>query len=253
MPERILLDVSPFNPYLLKDHSLLLKGAEKHFFDSVIFLILKDETDFEAKEKLISAALKGDFALPYRYLEAEDAEKGIRKAVEEAKGKEIYLEAPVLTKEEKDDLLRAFKGLKEYKDEEESLDKEEYLAREKEVREGRSFYLPFSEIQVLLEDKMYFVPQVLPYYKERRYQHCLRVGQVAFQIATMNKKDPYQAYLASYYHDITRAGAKTAYEKRAIEEEGKFFKNRQVPSWVLHQFTAPMLLSDEFHLQDHEV
>ncbi|MCI2068887.1 MAG: bis(5'-nucleosyl)-tetraphosphatase (symmetrical) YqeK [Bacilli bacterium] len=254
MAEKVLLFVSSFDPYLLTDHLILLNGVKNKAFTRVNFLVKKDKTPFKEKEKLIKAAVDGLSGLTYSIEEYEELEKGIEKKRLEGSGDFYYLYAPILSIEEKKKLTASYKGLKEYScGLEDSLSQEEYLKRQEEIRLGRSFLLPLASIKVLLEEKMYFVPQVLPYYKERRYQHCLRVGEVAFNIALKNHLDPYKAYLASYYHDITRAGAKLSYEKRAKEEEGQYFKNCEVPSWVLHQFTAPMLLKEEFHLEDEEV
>jgi predicted HD superfamily hydrolase involved in NAD metabolism len=136
------------------------------------------------------------------------------------------------------------------------LEGEDLKEEEERIRQGLSFRLAKSSLDYLISHGMYFVKKTVPFYKPTRYAHALRVAELAFAIAQANRLSPgeqFKAYQAGYFHDLTRAGAKERYNKAAAELYGNLFQDGLIPAWALHQFTAPMVLKEEFGLTDEEV
>jgi nicotinate-nucleotide adenylyltransferase len=133
------------------------------------------------------------------------------------------------------------------------LNGEEKDISSSKIRLGQDYSMDLTTIDFIEENSLYYVPKVRPYMKPRRYEHAKSVAHLAYQIAEANHLDPYKAYMAGYLHDITRKGTKECYNRKAEELYKSYFPNGLLPSWAYHQFTAPMVLKDDFQIEDEEV
>lgn len=133
-----------------------------------------------------------------------------------------------------------------------SLLKEGEIEEEK-ARLGQEFRLSLSVITWILAHRLYFVDKVLPYYKNTRYQHALRVSYTAYKIAMSNRKDACKAFLAGYYHDITRMQAPYKVKREVEAEIAPHFQGLTPPSWIYHQFTGAIVAKEDFHILDEGV
>ncbi len=119
--------------------------------------------------------------------------------------------------------------------------------------EGREFHFPLIELNFFTQYQLFFASKVRKMVNLHRYLHMISVANNAFNVANNNQVDPYIAYMAGYYHDITRENKISEnYFKEVDEKFAKYFKGK-IPLFLYHQFTAPLYLEKEYKINNKEV
>lgn len=104
-----------------------------------------------------------------------------------------------------------------------------------------------------IEEWIYFFSQEVPNeITATRWEHCLRVANIAENLAKINKHEfPRKAYLVGIIHDITK--------QKKIEFHLNLFQQFQfkipldLPEEAYHAYSAPMFLRKQYHFDDEEM
>ena len=120
-----------------------------------------------------------------------------------------------------------------------------------EVRNLHTLDIPSYVRERIENERLYFVAKLQKYMSERRLLHSISVADLSYYIALRSKVEhPEKAYIAGMVHDI----AKNVKDETARRLLAKFKPEyASFPVWTYHQFLAPMLVKEEFGLEDPQV
>lgn len=97
---------------------------------------------------------------------------------------------------------------------------------------------------------LYLEIRLKPFMDDKRYQHCLNVGEMAAELAKNNNIDPQRAKVAGTLHDITKRWENdkqiaylTKYDKTLLNE----------PKPVWHAYTGAFHLKYDWLIDDEEI
>lgn len=117
-----------------------------------------------------------------------------------------------------------------------------------DIRKGESYQSPPSVLKYMMEKGLYLEEMMKYQLSEKRYQHVLRVSELALEIGQVHGLNRDKLYLASMYHD----------RYREIDSEisrslvPKFWRNRY-PAAFDHAYLAADDLSRHYYIKDNDV
>ena len=122
------------------------------------------------------------------------------------------------------------------------------------IQKGICFYTSISILKYITEYKRYFALDVIKYLSKSRYEHVLRVANISYKIALSNNIDPYKAYQAGYFHDLTRNNSLfLQYKDKVDKKYSKYFPKNIIQDFMYHQFTCEYALKDIFNITDEDI
>lgn len=122
-----------------------------------------------------------------------------------------------------------------------------------DIREMRSVDLPLYVLAYILEHDLYFAKVVRKYYSYERYKHVCSSAMTACLMAMMNENvhiDFYQAFVASYLHDLGKEVRSSVQEEIM---ETKFYEFKDMPQYCWHQFVGRQLAKDDFCIDNEDI
>ena len=120
------------------------------------------------------------------------------------------------------------------------------------IQNLNSLELPWEVIKYIEEHNLYFMPKVKSFFdNEKRFQHCLSVACLAYEIADATKAvEPYKAYLAGILHDSGKAtrGEEAFKIMNSVAQE-----YISLDPCLYHQFIGAEIAKNEFGIKDESV
>lgn len=119
------------------------------------------------------------------------------------------------------------------------------------IRNLSSLDLPYSVIEYIASNRLYYVKRLGEFLKEKRLSHSLRVASLAYMIAASNGLPTLEkAYIAGILHDI----GKDIDEGKALEIMKEHYpEDMDLPEYAYHQFVGEYLAKKEFGIKDQEI
>ncbi len=109
----------------------------------------------------------------------------------------------------------------------------------------------FEVLKYIGNHELYYAKQLRAILDERRYQHSLRVANLAYEIAISNKlENPENYYIAGILHDC---GKLFDDEMGIVLMENEFKEYCDLPRFSYHQFIGSWLAQVMFGVQDEEI
>ncbi|HZJ90014.1 MAG TPA: nicotinate (nicotinamide) nucleotide adenylyltransferase [Bacilli bacterium] len=118
------------------------------------------------------------------------------------------------------------------------------------VRHFASLDIPFSVLDYIITEKLYFAREIAKRMSNKRYMHSYEVAKVARLIALSNRKNAAKAFKAGMLHDI----AKEVPAAKLQELMGVHFKKyAHLDPWTHHQFIGAYIAKHDFAVKDKEI
>ena len=111
-------------------------------------------------------------------------------------------------------------------------------------------YLDSNVLKYIRQHYLYLSAQIRPLMNEHRYQHTLRVRDVALKIADSNHYEFWNKVIAAaMYHDICKQ-----WSEKEILKVCKQYDKHIYPTWhTLHGLAASIVIQDKFYVRDREI
>lgn len=118
------------------------------------------------------------------------------------------------------------------------------------VKEGNFNFLDYNVLQHMFKNNLYLEEVLKNYLSEKRYNHSLRVRDVALEIGQYYNVDLVKLALATTFHDI----AKELDDNVQLEIMTKYFKEylNKHPK-VYHQYTSAYIAKKQLNILDQDV
>jgi nicotinate-nucleotide adenylyltransferase len=108
-------------------------------------------------------------------------------------------------------------------------------------------YIPSSVLKYIVKNNLYIEQQVQSLMSLKRYQHSVRVAQLAVALAKSNDiKLAQRAYVAALYHDV----AKEFDNQAILKLVGKYDHLRFPTIHTLHGVASAKYIEANFHIKD---
>lgn len=121
------------------------------------------------------------------------------------------------------------------------------IASSKLLNQPRKKLIPLAVLNYINTNHLYLIPTLKAMVDDKRFQHCLRVGKLAKQLAIANKLDAKRAFVAGAYHDL----AKQLPVDQLVNIATSELKITNYPSWkVLHSYVGAYILKNWFGVKD---
>lgn len=111
-----------------------------------------------------------------------------------------------------------------------------------EIRKGISVKTHPRILEYMMREGLYLDQMIQHRLSDFRYQHTVRVKDLAMQIAQKHRIDLKQTYLAAMMHDYCKENTTDIY-----------FENEKLPKAFDHAFAAASLLSKRYYIKDRVV
>ncbi|MCD8195374.1 MAG: nicotinate (nicotinamide) nucleotide adenylyltransferase [Coprobacillus sp.] len=110
---------------------------------------------------------------------------------------------------------------------------------------------PREVLHYIEEHELYYIPKIKSLMSEKRYQHTLRVANLALDIALANNiPNPDKCYVAGLLHDI----AKGIDDNRMNELMDKYYPEfKDLPLPIYHQFIGKDMAKYLFNIEDRDI
>ena len=120
-----------------------------------------------------------------------------------------------------------------------------------DFKELKNLSIPYSALQYVIENNLYFTPRIRKYMSEKRFQHSFEVAKLAYEIAVANDLErPDKYFIAGILHDI---GKEMNIDKQTkfMEEYYPRYVDARKP--IFHQFVGAHLAMKDFGVEDEEI
>lgn len=111
---------------------------------------------------------------------------------------------------------------------------------------------PKEVLDYIVENDLYYIAKIKPYYKEKRYAHILSVADLSYKIARANHIENYEkAYIAGLLHDIAKSMPLKDQKDIMMKHYNEYLENL-APS-VYHQFVSEYIAIHDLNIKDEVV
>ena len=120
-----------------------------------------------------------------------------------------------------------------------------------EIRLFKDFNLPDEVLYYILDKKLYFVENLIPYVNQRRLEHSISVAKTAYEIALANNlENPHKYLVAGLLHDIGKSND-VEKERKIVEEH--FPEYKDMPEFSFHQFVGAYYAENDFQIHNESI
>ncbi|AGM25093.1 nicotinate-nucleotide adenylyltransferase [Spiroplasma chrysopicola] len=120
-----------------------------------------------------------------------------------------------------------------------------------DLRAGKNLALQIPVINDYINEHLLYLPERLKsQMDEKRYQHCLNVGQTAQHLANIYDLNPQQALIAGTWHDVTKQWSNEKQEAYLLKYAPELV-SEPIPTW--HGYSAYYYLKHELLFNDEEI
>lgn len=131
-----------------------------------------------------------------------------------------------------------------------ALEGEEIEVSSSDVRSLNSVRVPEAVLKYIEDNSLYFIEKIRRYIDEKRFNHCLSVARLAYQIAKKNNFDSQKAYIAGLLHDI----AKGINKNDALSMMKRYYPDFvEIGAFSYHQFLGEKIAKDDFNVIDEDI
>ncbi len=116
------------------------------------------------------------------------------------------------------------------------------------IRQGKSMRSPKSVLKYMMEKGLYLEEMMQSHLSPKRYQHVLRVSELALEIASHHRLDLDKIYLAAMYHDRYRE-MEAALSRQLVPSS---WRNHYSAAFD-HAYLAADHLSRYYYVKDRDV
>lgn len=119
-----------------------------------------------------------------------------------------------------------------------------------EIRKGKSTNTSPQVLNYMMHKGLYLDEMIKTRLSDFRYQHTLRVKDVALEIAKSQNLDEERMYLAAMMHDFAKEDTIESLQSNVKSMDAQFLK---LPKAFYHAFAARKILSKNYYIKDRWV
>lgn len=122
-----------------------------------------------------------------------------------------------------------------------------------DIRELKSIDLPFSVLNYIERNRLYFVKKMSEILPSKRLDHSIEVANLALKVAEVNKLEPLiDYYVAALMHDLGKAYSKDDENTLSLMKQN-YKEYLDLPPFAYHQFVGEFLAKREFGIKNPKI
>lgn len=122
-----------------------------------------------------------------------------------------------------------------------------------DIRELKSIDLPFSVLEYIERNRLYYVKKMAEILPEKRLDHSIEVANLTLKVAEVNALEPKLDYfVAALLHDLGKAYTKDDENTLSLMKQN-YAEYMDLPPFAYHQFVGEFLAKREFGIKNEEI